>query len=438
MWKKIKNFLKRFLPASAQTFHAQMENLLQELKALRDNSRKVQEVIGKTNMRIDRLVEENNMRNVRVDKIAEETNMRIDRLVEENDMRNVRVDKIAEETNMRIDRLVEENNMRNVRVDKITEETNMRIDRLVEENNAHMGKAANEYHALNVQANNTRQQILNIATKINTLETKYLKIQPQPRLSYFVLNILDHCNLRCKGCDHFAAIAEKRFVPLENIVNDLRQISKITEKMVTRIGIMGGEPLLHPYLPEILTAARKEFPNTLIQLVTNGILLLQQDDVFWSTCCANEIVIVVTKYPIELNYDKIVHVAQEKNVEFEYYGKTGEETKTLYKMPMDILGRQNAQLSFWNCYHGNSLPLLMEGKFYPCTVAPNATHFNKKFDTKMELGKGDYIDIYSINILAELLLFLSTPKPFCRYCKTTERSWGHVWERSRQEMSEWT
>ena len=101
------------------------------------------------------------------------------------------------------------------------------------------------------------------------------RLIPQRQLSYFVLNILDHCNLRCKGCDHFAAIAEERFVPLDDIKKDLAQMSKILNGDVSSIGVMGGEPLLHPQLKEILINTRWFFPKTIIQLVTNGLLLLQ-------------------------------------------------------------------------------------------------------------------------------------------------------------------
>lgn len=41
------------------------------------------------------------------------------------------------------------------------------------------------------------------------LHDAMIRMTPQPTLQYLVLNILDHCNLNCKGCDHFAPIAKK-------------------------------------------------------------------------------------------------------------------------------------------------------------------------------------------------------------------------------------
>jgi Predicted Fe-S oxidoreductases len=263
------------------------------------------------------------------------------------------------------------------------------------------------------------------------------RLTPQRQLSYFVLNILDHCNLRCKGCDHFAAIAEERFVSLDDIKKDLAQMSKILNGDVARIGVMGGEPLLHPQLKEILIHTRLFFPKTLIQLVTNGILLLKQTEDFWKACRNNDIIIVNTKYPLILDFDKIREVAKKHDVRFEHYGNTGEVLKTSYHIPLDLEGKQDAHINFIKCFHANAFPLLMEGKLYSCTVAPNVRHFNKKFGRHMELEDGDYLDIYRVKKALELLKFLSCPKPFCRYCDVSNRSYGHKWERSKQEISEW-
>jgi len=284
----------------------------------------------------------------------------------------------------------------------------------------------------------SESQIQKLTSQLQSIENKTLRIQQQPRLSYFVLNILDHCNLNCKGCDHFSPLAEKRFVKLQTIQDDLRQMSLLTEGAVTRIGIMGGEPLLHPELLDILTSAREAFPKTLLQLVSNGILLLRKEDSFWDTCSSNNINIVVTKYPLNLDYERMREIANDKGVKFSFYGNTGVMARTLYKMPMDVDGFQDAKKSFWNCYHVNSCPLVMEGKLYPCTVLPNAVHFNRKFSTHMDIERGDYLDIYSAKSSGEILAFLSIPKPFCRYCKTKERDFGHPWERSNRDISEWT
>ncbi|MCL1797139.1 MAG: radical SAM protein [Eggerthellaceae bacterium] len=293
--------------------------------------------------------------------------------------------------------------------------------------------------AAEVQSINSgmKKHVKKLNTQLQLVEKKALRIQQQPYLSYFVLNILDHCNLNCIGCDHFAPLAQERFVALEDIKSDLQQMSLLTKGKVGRIGIMGGEPLLHPNLPEILPVARKAFPETIIQVVSNGLLLLKQTDEFWNICKKHDITIVVTKYPLNLDHDKMLETANAWQVKFQFKGNTGTAQKTSCKAPLDIEGLQDPKQSFWNCYHVNTCPFVMEGKIYPCTIAPNIDLFNQKFGTSLNLEEGDYLDIYRVKDYRVLLAFLSTPKPFCRYCRTKDRTFGHPWERSKQDVGEW-
>ncbi len=165
--------------------------------------------------------------------------------------------------------------------------------------------------------------------------------------------------------------------------------------------------------------------------------MLRQDEAFWRICREHNIVIVNTKYPIHLDYKAMRKTAARKGVKFRHYGETGKKTKTSYKMSLDINGCQKPKESFAGCFHANTYPLLMEGKFYACTVAPNVRHFNKKVGTCMELQEGDYPDIYRLQSASELLHFISSPKPFCRFCDMRHRSHHHPWQRSAQTMSEW-
>jgi len=277
-----------------------------------------------------------------------------------------------------------------------------------------------------------------VRERIAVLDQRSLRMAPQPRLSYIVLKILDHCNLRCKGCDHFAAIARRHFVSLESIQGDLGRMADLFDRDVARIGVMGGEPLLHPELKQILAETRRHFPNTVIQLVTNGILLMRQDEEFWSVCRENGIVIVNTRYPIGLDHGAMAATARANQVMFEHFGETGANPKTSYRIPLDVSGEQDGAESFLDCFHANHLVLIMEGRLYGCTVAPNVHIFNERFGTALELEEGDHLDIHKAQSKKEVLEFLCRPKPFCRYCDVGHRSYGHPWQRSKGEMSEWT
>ena len=259
----------------------------------------------------------------------------------------------------------------------------------------------------------------------------------QPYLAYFEINIVDHCNITCNGCSHFSPLAEERFSPLETVQSDLRRMSELTDKNVDEIHLLGGEPLLHPDLTEILVTARGLFPNTILSVITNGILLSKQDELFWEVCRNNRITIEVTKYPINLDYEKIIKEVEDRKVKFKYHSYTGKAIKTMYKVPLDISGSQDKKVSFSNCTLANRWIALMDGKIYTCQIAPNITHFNKKFGVNMELEDGDFIDIYKAQNIDEILSFLSVPKPFCKYCKTTEIINDIPWTPSKGNFDEW-
>jgi MoaA/NifB/PqqE/SkfB family radical SAM enzyme len=260
----------------------------------------------------------------------------------------------------------------------------------------------------------------------------------QPYLMYFELNIVDHCNISCYSCSHFSPIAEERVSPLELVISDLWRMSELTEQNVDEIHILGGEPLLHPNLDKILITAREAFPHSILSLVTNGVLLFKQPNDFWSVCKENDITIEVTKYPINLDYENMIHIVEDKGIKFKFHSYTGKAQKTLYKMPLDLDGAQDLEESFSRCTLANRWIALMDGRMYTCQVAPNVHHFNKKFNENLHLKVRDYLDIYKVKDINEILSFLAVPKPFCKYCKTDDIVNGIPWQPSKKDKSEWT
>ena len=273
---------------------------------------------------------------------------------------------------------------------------------------------------------------------IRKMQSGFLRAQKQPRLARFTIYILGHCNLNCKGCGVFSPLAEKGYMPLHTFQKDVAQMSLITGGAVTRITLQGGETLLHPDLQEMLVCTREAFKKTRVEILTNGILLLNQNQSFWDVCREYNIVIAVTKYPISLNYNEIEKMARANQVTFEYLRDTETVVKTLHKWPYDIEGLQDPKLNFLHCHRVNVCPTIVDGKFYPCAVIPAIVHFNRKFGTQIEAEAGDYLDLYSIRNYDEMLSYLTNPIPFCRYCKMTEVIKEIPYEQSKRDINEWT
>jgi len=256
-------------------------------------------------------------------------------------------------------------------------------------------------------------------------------------LEYLIVNIVEHCNLNCAGCDHFSSISE----PFEESVDSLREnmsrIGHIMGKRLKSVGIMGGEPLLHSDIASILRSARSAFPDCRILLYTNCTLIDKQQASFWDACHECEIVINATEYPISLDYRRIEDTVRSHGVEYASYD-TWEPVKTLFHSPLDLKGEQDPIYNFMDCYQAQSCAMMSRNKLWPCTVAGNIHIFNRKFNQRMPITECDYLDIRKIKNADEVMNFLSQSIPFCRYCNVKGRTWGNVWHTSEGKIEEWT
>ena len=262
------------------------------------------------------------------------------------------------------------------------------------------------------------------------------KLLPHALLK-FEVHLVEHCNLNCKGCDNFSPIAEKEYLNLSRFEEDMKQLSKLCLGEVHTIHLMGGEPLLHPQVNEFLRISRENFPIGNINLFTNGLLLLQQTDEFWSICKENDINILVTKYPIPFDYDSAEQKARSKQVSYRY-AYSIDKDKTLFHFTLDIEGTQNDVDSFLKCHRANDCIALYNGRLYTCSIAANIRHFNKKYGKNLHVSKRDSIDIYEATSIEQILEFLSHPIPFCRYCKINADNKDYTWDQSKNDIEEWT
>jgi MoaA/NifB/PqqE/SkfB family radical SAM enzyme len=127
-------------------------------------------------------------------------------------------------------------------------------------------------------------------------------------------HLVDHCNLNCKGCSHFAPLVKGEiFADIEIFKRDMERLKQLFDN-IYEIRLMGGEPLLHPGLFSFVDIARKAFPNARIAIFTNGILLSGMNDNFWKSCAEKKILVKISYYPIELQLNKIMQKAKENNV----------------------------------------------------------------------------------------------------------------------------
>jgi sulfatase maturation enzyme AslB (radical SAM superfamily) len=253
-------------------------------------------------------------------------------------------------------------------------------------------------------------------------------------LNYVDINVVDHCNLKCKYCANFCPLTDEKYMDVERFDKDCERLSNLSGGKIKTIRLLGGEPLLHPRLIKIMSITRKHFPSSGIDLVTNGILLLRLTSAFWEQCKVCGVRVAISHYPIKLNYAKIKSIAKEYGVITEY----GKKPRGMYKWLLDIGGGQDIKNSYAYCIRANQCTVLQEGKIYACSLPTWINYFNEYFGKSLKVSEADYVDIYKINKFEEILEFLRKPIPFCRYCNTKKMTYSNDWEISKKEITEWT
>jgi MoaA/NifB/PqqE/SkfB family radical SAM enzyme len=252
------------------------------------------------------------------------------------------------------------------------------------------------------------------------------------------IHLTDHCNLNCRGCDNFSPLSPEIFADIAVVERDYARISELSNGQVGEIQLLGGEPLLHPQVIDFMRISREYFPQIPVKIISNGVLLLQQNEKFWEACRQYDIEIIVTKYPVKINHEDIEQRAKKENIKFGFYGSTAEVEKNMQCIPLDLSGKQNARDSFLRCSSANRCIALDNGRIYTCTTIPYVKYFNEHFNKNLTVTEADLLNIYEAKSMDEILSFLCKPMPFCRFCNQKGVILDIGYGISKKDISEWT
>lgn len=241
------------------------------------------------------------------------------------------------------------------------------------------------------------------------------KFIPKGYIKRIEIDLARHCNMSCYSCSHFSQLADEQFYDLNLFKKDIKRLYELTNGLVKEISMIGGEPLLNKNAKDYFKETRSYFKNTSINIITNGILLLKQDENFWKSCHDNQIAICPTKYPVKVNWDKIKELCDKYKVWFDFVTNSKEE-KISFKTNIDPSGNQDFYNRFLECpATGTYCVQLFNGKIYTCPMAAKIKDFNNFFNMDIPISDMDSIDIYDNNF-EQILIFLHKPIPLCKYC----------------------
>lgn len=279
----------------------------------------------------------------------------------------------------------------------------------------------------------TQDLLLKLFSNIRSLETCI----PSKRLALEIL-LVDHCNLNCAYCNHFASLAKPNSYKLDSYIQDIKKLKKIFGTEIWDIKLMGGEPLLHQDIEKIIKETRNTFNKSKISILTNGLLLPKMKASFWRACKKYKIKISITNYKVTPDA-VILDLVHKYDVDFEYYPNSDENSldkNNMVKFCVNEKGDTDVARRFLDCGNANKTVTLREGKIYTCPFKATICHFNDYFNSKIPVNESDYISVQEIDNKNVIYDFLCRPTRVCKYC------FGECsfvpWKISNKSKEEWT
>ena len=248
---------------------------------------------------------------------------------------------------------------------------------------------------------------------------------------YFEVTACEHCNLQCAMCSHYSPLAAESFTDTEELDRDLTQLNRLFKDYHLTCCILGGEPLLHPDIAEVMQTCRKALPSARLQLCTNGLLLKKMDDRFWQSLHDNDVQLIISSYPVKIDYEWIMKKAAETGVE-----KVLRENAITTGFAKGVISPQagDSRHNAIMCDAHHRSHTLWHGKLYTCHCSANIHLFNSYFHTHYPEDNG--VDIYGAETARTLLRKMEEPCALCAHCRPDQ----HIvkpWSHSKKDMYEW-
>lgn len=264
------------------------------------------------------------------------------------------------------------------------------------------------------------------------------KMAAKPKLD---VQVCDHCNLRCAGCLHFAPLAQEHYLDVDEYERDLQQLAAVNgiEGYFASVVLMGGEPLLHPRLADIVRVTRARLPQQNVTLCTNGLLLKRMDDGFWHALADCDVRLLISPYPLHVDYEGLAALARTKGVQDGFamdITNTAEGKEAFMRLSLDPKGACDQARSFTSCPFGGCYLQLARGAIWPCQVAAHHGSFARHFGYDMHDGPDDSLPLASIASADDIETFRRRSHPMCRHCDNDALT-VVPWKQSNLDAAEW-
>ena len=174
---------------------------------------------------------------------------------------------------------------------------------------------------------------------------------------------------------------------------------------------------------------RELFPNSTLEVITNGLLVRQMDNELIETIKANNVLVNISYYPVlENTIEKIVEFLAENGIRF----YIGSHIDSFSKRLVEEKNYDDLTTRFETCRDA-CCTTLRNHKIYPCYLPATSFILNEKMGTNI-CNDDCGIDIYSEGITGiDIVERLKSPFEACTYCGRVET---YDWEQTKQASRE--
>jgi hypothetical protein len=184
---------------------------------------------------------------------------------------------------------------------------------------------------------------------------------------------------------------------------------------------MGGEPLLHPQITEVLRAIRRSGISETVRLFTNGLLLHTMDDEFWAALDE----LTISNYTSAPGKPAVLDAVRAKARAFDVVLniKPVAEFSEVMRAEREA-DPVEVRRTYEGCWLRHRCMVVRRGKFYMCTRAAYADEFHRDLlqrahpDDHAEAIVGDGIALTTPDLGEALVTYLNRSEPLvsCRFC----------------------
>jgi len=223
-------------------------------------------------------------------------------------------------------------------------------------------------------------------------------------------HIVDHCNLTCAECCSLSPLLPAWYATPDSVADDLRKAVKVLNPGIFKL--VGGEPLLHPQLVDVILAVRETGIAPVISLTTNGLKLGDMADDFWQAIDA----LTISRYPKpQLAPGLIAHIeAQAARFDVRLNWKVQNTFSTMNRTPPST-DLAETQRIYHDCWIRERCHMIRDGMFYTCT---RPAHFQTLYQGNRDF-RADGLRLHDdAGMLDALLAYLQREAPLeaCLHC----------------------